>query len=183
MTAARHQGSAATAVGTADPPAALTIRVSSGVGSGLTRLAAFDAALRSAGVGDFNLIRLSSVIPPFSVVLNVDADQQMRGGHGNLLYCVYAESYCSSAGEQAWAGVAWSRREHSGDGLFVEHQSTSHAGLDRDLGDSLDELSSGRGGGFVEAGRRVVSVSCVDRPACAVVVATYRNISWSDDDR
>lgn len=163
--------------------AGLTIRVSSGVGSGRTRLAAFDAALRSAGVGDFNLIRLSSVIPPSSVVRTVAGSEQTTGGHGDRLYCVYADAYATSTTHEAWAGVAWSRRADSGEGLFVEHSGLSRSGVEQDLGTSLAELSSGRGGGFDEVGRRVVCASYVDRPACAVVVATYRNTRWSDDDR
>ena len=46
----------------------LLIRVSHGAGTGPTRMAAFDAALHAAGVADFNLLRLSSVIPPSAVV-------------------------------------------------------------------------------------------------------------------
>ena len=42
----------------------LDITVRSATGSGRTLLAAFDDALLSAGVGDLNLITLSSVIPP-----------------------------------------------------------------------------------------------------------------------
>ena len=47
----------------------LTIRVSAGSGKGRTKMAAFDSALRNAGVADHNLVRLSSVIPAGSVVL------------------------------------------------------------------------------------------------------------------
>jgi arginine decarboxylase len=42
----------------------MQIHVSSGRGEGPTPLAAFDAALRDAGVSNYNLIALSSVIPP-----------------------------------------------------------------------------------------------------------------------
>jgi len=156
----------------------LTIRVSSGVGAGLTRLAAFDAALRSAGVADFNLVRLSSVIPPGSLVNTVEGNQQLRGTHGDLLYCVYSDAYATTADDEAWAGVAWSRREISGDGLFVEHAGSSRERVEHDLGVSLAELSRGRGGGFAEAGREVASATCTDRPVCALVVATYQNVSW-----
>ena len=41
----------------------LVIRVTAGSGKGRTALAAFDSALRAAGVADHNLVRLSSVIP------------------------------------------------------------------------------------------------------------------------
>ena len=48
------------------PP--LPIRLSRATGTGPTALAAFDAALRGAGTANFNLVRLSSVIPPASTV-------------------------------------------------------------------------------------------------------------------
>jgi arginine decarboxylase len=161
-------------------PAGLTIRVSSGVGTGLTRLAAFDAALRHAGVHNFNLIRLSSVIPPGSTVLCVDGPEQLRGVHGDRLYCVYAEAYASSPMEQAWAGVAWSRRnDDSGEGLFVEHAGSSETTVQHDLRLSLAELSRGRGSDFTPVGEVVASAECVDHPVCAVVVATYATASWT----
>lgn len=162
----------------------LTIRVSSGVGEGATRLAAFDAALRSAGVGDFNLIRLSSVIPPSAVVDEVRADGQVSGGHGDLLYCVYADAYASTPGDRAWAGLAWSRRaEQPGGGLFVEHTGSSRTAVERDLQLTLDELSRGRGGGFLAAGRQLAVAECVSRPACAVVVASYQSSDWGTHGR
>jgi arginine decarboxylase len=163
-------------------PTALTIRVSAGTGTGATRLAAFDAALRGAGIGDFNLVRLSSVIPPRSVVVEVDAPDQVVGAHGDRLYCVYAEAYASTPSEEAWAGVAWSTKDdESGDGLFVEHAGSSRATVEHDLRLSLAELSRGRGGAFLDAGIKVASAECVDHPVCAVVVATYQSAPWSDD--
>ncbi|GAA2106878.1 hypothetical protein GCM10009841_26460 [Microlunatus panaciterrae] len=157
----------------------LTIRVSSGTGIGRTRLSAFDAALRDAGVANFNLIRLSSVIPPGSDVLEVDGSEQLAGGYGDMLYCVYADAYASTPNEQAWAGVAWSSRDdQSGAGLFVEHHASSRKSLEHDLRASLDDLSVGRGGGYHHGGSVIASVECHDHPVCAVVVATYKRSGW-----
>src|SRR5690606_13314100 len=64
----------------------MTIRVSAGTGTGRTPLAAFDAALAAAGVSDFNLVRLSAVVPPGSDVQVVDGADQLRGGHGDVLF-------------------------------------------------------------------------------------------------
>jgi arginine decarboxylase len=163
---------------------ALTIRISTGVGSGSTRLAAFDAALRNAGVADFNLIRLSSVIPPRSTVLQVEGRHQLRGTHGDRLYCVYADSYTSNPNEEAWAGVAWSRRmDGSGEGLFVEHGGLSRSNVEHDLLASLSDLNRGRGGGFADEGLVMVSAECFDHPVCAMVVATYGRESWQGYDQ
>src|SRR5450759_1495428 len=51
---------------------ALTIQISTGVGGASTPLAAFDAALCEMGVGNFNLLQLSSVIPPGTTMRHVD---------------------------------------------------------------------------------------------------------------
>lgn len=158
----------------------LTIRVSRGAGVGRTRLSAFDAALQDAGVSDFNLVRLSSVIPAESDVRLVDGGEQLKGEHGDLLYCVYADAYTSTPGEEAWAGVAWSRHQDgSGAGLFVEHHGLSHADVSTELTHSLEDLSTIRGGHYRPAGSVMSSATCVDHPVCAVVVATYRRVGWA----
>lgn len=158
---------------------ALTIKVSRGTGDGRTRLSAFDAALRSAGVADFNLIRLSSVIPGGSDVLEVGAREQLTGSFGAALYCVYAVGWASTPHSEAWAGVGWSRSP-DGSGLFVEHSGMSRADVEHDLTVSLDDLSLRRGGGFAPEGQMLTSIRCTDRPVCALVIATYKTADWSE---
>jgi arginine decarboxylase len=148
------------------------------VGTGPTRLAAFDAALDDAGVANFNLVRLSSVIPPGSVVREVPGSQQIPGRHGDLLYCVYADAYASTPGDEAWAGVAWSNREGDNAGLFVEHHGLSEAAVRHDLYATLEDLGHRRDGDFHIGGSVLSSVRCVDRPVCALVVAGYRTVGW-----
>ena len=40
----------------------------SGVGKGLTSLSAFDNALLNAGVGDYNLVKVSSILPAKCII-------------------------------------------------------------------------------------------------------------------
>lgn len=151
-----------------------------GTGVGRTRLSAFDAALRGAGTADFNLVRLSSVIPPGSDVRSVARTEQVTGGIGDVLYCVYAEAYASIPLEQAWAGVSWSMQEKAPySGLFVEHHASSRQDLEFELAASLEDLGNSRGGGFRSAGTTISSIECVDHPVCAVAIATYRNQPWT----
>ena len=71
---------------------ALTIRVVSGVGFGPTKLAAFDAALREAGIADRNLMTLSSIIPAGSTVLpTAGGNGTAPGEWGDRLYVVLAQ--------------------------------------------------------------------------------------------
>lgn len=159
----------------------LTIRISRGVGTGPTRLAAFDQALRSAGVADFNLVRLSSVIPPNSVVLETESTRQVRGAHGDLLYCVYADAYSSTPGEAAWAGMTWAQHEDgSGAGLFAEHSGWSERDLKRELHHTLEDMIASRPPGYRSRGTVLSSIVCESHPVCAVVLASYRCVSWSE---
>lgn len=161
----------------------LMIRVSAGTGTGRTTLAAFDAALAAAGVSDFNLVRLSSIVPPGSQVLEVDGQEQLHGDHGDALYCVYARAHAVLPGHEAWAGIAWSRHEDgSGAGLFVEHEGPSREQVSTDLMHSLEDLSATRGGSYHSQGRRVIGITCRTLPVCAVVVATYRRAGWEAFD-
>ena len=157
------------------------IRLSTGVGSGPTRLAAFDAALVAAGLAGYNLLPLSSVIPTGARVVVVEPADQIRGEHGDILYCVYATAAALLPGAQGWAGVAWALRDDgSGGGLFVEHHADTEAALQADLGATLGAMIAGRPEQYTEAGRLVARAASSGEPAVAVVVASYRTSGWSE---
>lgn len=164
----------------ADPSSGPLIRLSSGTGTGPTRLAAFDAALRAAGLADYNLVPLSSVIPTGARVCVVDPRDQVSGGYGDLLYCVYATAAALQPGTEAWAGVAWALRDDgSGSGLFVEHHAADEAALHTALGATLGAMIAGRPQAYTEAGRLTSRVTCTGDPGVAVVVASYRTVGWA----
>ena len=159
----------------------LLIRVSTGSGLGPTRLAAFDSALFAAGVAGYNLIRLSSVIPPYADVREVPGSDQVQGAPGDVAYCVYAAAYASNPGEQAWAGLGWAvDSDQNGSGVFVEHTACSESVVRRDLHATIDAMSQNRGHQYRMAGQTVSSAVCLGHPVCAVVVATYGTAGWSD---
>ncbi len=161
------------------PSPDLLIRVSQGAGTGPTRMAAFDAALHAAGVADYNLLRLSSVIPPSAVVQQVQGGEQVKGGTGDILYCVYAAAYASNPGEQAWAGLAWATRaDGSGGGVFVELTASSETLLRRDLHATIVAMSHTRHDTLQYAGMTMSSAVCIDHPVCAVTLAAYRAVGW-----
>jgi arginine decarboxylase len=162
-------------------PDRLLIRVSSGSGTGPTRLAAFDAALFAAGVAGYNIVRLSSVIPPHAAVREVPGRDQVQGGVGDVAYCVYAAAYASNPGEQAWAGLAWAvGPRQAGVGVFVEHTACSESVVRRDLAATIEAMSLTRGHRYQPASQIVRSAVCINHPVCAIVVATYGTAGWSD---
>ena len=82
----------------------MQIKITSAVGSGPTSLAAFDAALRKAGIETYNLIPLSSVIPA-SAQLQRARFVAPPSEYGHRLYVVMARHDATQIGEEAWAGL------------------------------------------------------------------------------
>ena len=161
-------------------PTGPRIRLSRSQGTGTTRLAAFDAALVAAGLQDFNLVPLSSVVPLGATVEVVAPAEQLRGRHGDLLYCVYAAGYATVQDTQAWAGIAWAlRTDGSGAGLFVEHAGSSEAAVHADLSATLRAMMENRPEQYLEGGRLVASATCTGDPVAALVVASFQTAGWS----
>src|SRR5687767_4361245 len=101
----------------------MKIHLASGIGTGPTKLAAFDAALNHVGIANYNLLRLSSVVPPKSeLILHEETipKEIMPGGWGDRLYVVMAEQREHIPNAEAWAGIGWVQEKKSGKGLFVE---------------------------------------------------------------
>jgi arginine decarboxylase len=160
-------------------PAGVAITVRTGSGTGPTSLAAFDHALSGAGVADFNLLALSSVIPPGSTVTLVNgASDPVAGEHGDRLYCVLSTAYAVEPGQTVWAGLGWAVDPASGRGLFVEHAAANEDELESTIAASLADLVKRRGGGYDEVRSIATSATYDDRPACAVAVAAYEVQGW-----
>jgi arginine decarboxylase len=157
----------------------MDIKVASGIGYGPTELAAFDQALVKAGVNNFNLICLSSVIPPHSVVTPIDTPLKVEGAWGDRLYVVMAQQRTSVRDEEVWAGVGWIMNEETGKGLLVEHEGHSQAQVEHDIEHSLAALAENRPGeAFGPAHMKVAGATCQKEPVCAMVVAAFESASW-----
>jgi len=151
----------------------ISIQMSSGVGSGSTPLAAFDAALRQVGAANFNLVQLSSVIPAGSEIRPV-ARIAPRGRWGDRLYCVYAEAHAEVPGQSAAAGVGWMLSDDaSGKGLFVEHHGSTEQEVAAQIEASLADMGTGRGGGFGPPQMSITAAVCAQQPMCVLVLAAY----------
>ncbi|WP_227983694.1 pyruvoyl-dependent arginine decarboxylase [Nocardia spumae] len=161
-----------------DHATALTIEIGTTIGTGATDLAAFDAALRELGVGEANLIRLSSVIPPRARVRRTTRVRQ-RIAWGDRLYCVYALGHASTAGATTAAGVGWAlRADGSGAGLFVEHAAETAAQVDDLIRASLADMTAARSARFGAVHTATIQARSDGRATCALVLAAYRAVGW-----
>jgi len=114
------------------------IRVVTGTGRGPTGLAAYDAALVDAGVGDYNLVRLSSVIP-------AGADLQIResapdlGETGRRLHVVEASA---RGPDPVGAALSWARAE-DGRGVFYEASASGEGAASRARETAIEGVDAG----------------------------------------
>jgi len=156
---------------------ALRIRLGAGLGLGPTPLAAFDAALRDAGVANYNLLCLSSVIPPRAQILR-QRHATPAEDYGRRLYVVMSQMREQRPGREAHAGIGWVQEASSGRGLFVELHDSRRERLERDLHATLNAMCSGRGVDYGPVQTEIASLRCIDQPVCALVVAVYASQHW-----
>jgi arginine decarboxylase len=162
----------------------MKIHISSSVGMASTKLGAFDAALYYAGVANYNLLRLSSVVPPGTTIVqhhNKSIPHEiMPGEWGDRLYVVMAEKRVDTPNVEAWAGIGWVMDKETKKGLFVEHEGESESAVRRDIEQSLQSLMATRNVDFGQIHMQVVGKTCTHLPVCAMVVAVYQSSDWDN---
>jgi len=157
----------------------MKIQITQGVGNGPTQLAAFDKALNEAGVANFNLIYLSSVVPPNSKII-VTKKPMIEGEWGDKLFVVVAQQRTSKRHEEAWAGIGWVQDPKTGKGLFVEHEGHTKSEVVGNIEASLKALSKTRKIQFGPIKMKVVGARCENEPICALVVAIFESTPWQN---
>jgi arginine decarboxylase len=155
----------------------MKIWVADAVAEASTELAAFDACLLRAGIGNLNLLYLSSVIPPGASLLRQPAPLD-RASWGDRLYCVMAQSRTSAIGHEVWAGLGWVQEANDGRGLFAEAMGSSESEVRFQLASTLADMTDARKGNWGDVETLVTGATCNGRPVCALVVASYQAEGW-----
>jgi arginine decarboxylase len=104
----------------------MEIHIVWGEGEGKTTVSAFDKALAMAGIHNYNLIYLSSVIPPGSVIIESCKMGYIVGaGVGDMLRVVISRKISTKTGSWISAGLGWVQAEEGG--IFIELATDSRA--------------------------------------------------------
>ncbi len=163
----------------------MDILVTTGKGVGKTPISAFDAALKDAGVHNYNLIYLSSVIPPKARIKFEKLEENPKEW-GHKLYVVKSEMRSRQSGQYIGAALGWYQLE-DGRGIFVEHENIGETkeSVERDLKSeiekSLSDMCKTRG---VKIDKnkfksRICTAKVDNLPASVIVVAVYKSEKWS----
>jgi arginine decarboxylase len=167
--------------------ATLRIAVRATVGEGLTELSAFDDALLRCGVHNYNIIPLSSVIPPGTEVVDAAVDPAPDHEFGHRLYVVKAEARSSEPDSVVAAGIGWYQWD-DGRGVFVEHEDMVPLGsiehvrthISNQITTTLHDLVERRGAHWNPAGvgSVIAATRIQQQPACALALAIYQSQGW-----
>jgi arginine decarboxylase len=163
----------------------MTIHVISTTGIGNTTLSAFDNALKNAGVYNYNLIPLSSIIP-----LNVRVVKRKKFASpgneiGYRLYVVKSDIRTNQSDKFIASGLGWYITKN-GAGVFVEHEmetDTKEAAVNEltfKISSSIEDMCKFRGEKYNKKHIRM-SIAVSDpspHPRCALSIAVYKAEPW-----
>lgn len=163
----------------------MQISVVSATGSGNTELSAFDNALKQAGVYNYNIITLSSVIPKGTRVVRKKRHLTPPDECGWRLYVVKAEARTSDPEQAIGAGLGWYQFKDLS-GVFVEHEieglaeKTVKQALQKRILTSLSDLCAFREETFSKAKANIhMAISPPSpHPRCALTLAVYKSEPW-----
>ncbi|MEX2355529.1 MAG: arginine decarboxylase, pyruvoyl-dependent [Thermaerobacterales bacterium] len=148
-------------------PTPKTIAIVSGAAEGSHRLTAFDGALLKAGIGNLNLIKVSSILPP-----HCEFVEQVNIPAGSLTPTAYGAVMSDEPGQQLAAAVAvgFAANDY---GTIMEHAGfLSGAEARQQVIDMVEESFAARGLELVEvkvAVSEITVVTCASAVAAAVL--------------
>lgn len=146
----------------------------SGSAEGETSLNAFDNALLAAGIGNINLVKVSSILPPEAEVVDLP-----RLRPGAIVPTAFAAMTSEVPGEVVAAAVGWARPEDpTKNGVIMEfHDKATREEAERTIVQMLKE--SFRTRGWKIRDMQVCAVEHrVERTGCALAAVAL----LSDDD-
>ncbi|MBU4022943.1 pyruvoyl-dependent arginine decarboxylase [Patescibacteria group bacterium] len=154
----------------------LKIHICKGFGEGSTTMSAFDNALINAGIANYNLIYLSSIIPEGSIITTEKFISNIED-YGNRLYIVIARFNQTIIDNEAWAGIGWVQDEE-GRGLFVEHFAESKDSVIGLIEHSMSDMKQNRDFKYKDIKYAVTGTKCYNKPVCAIVAAVFKSQDW-----
>ena len=150
------------------------VAATAGTAEGSTPLNAFDNALLAAGIGNVNLVKVSSIFPPAAEVVSLP-----RIKPGAIVPSAYAAITSEVPGEVVAAAVGWALPDDPvKNGIIMEfHDKATREEAERMIVQMLQEAFRARGWRIAQM--KVAAVEHrVERTGCALAAVTL----LSDDD-
>ena len=112
--------------------------IASGVGEGSTPLNAFDRALLNAGIGNLNLIRVTSVVPAGARIFKLEKIGPLKLAPGTLVPAVYTYITSNTIGEKIASAIAVGKPHNKEkNGMIFEVSLVGDLGTARDIAERM----------------------------------------------
>jgi len=152
------------------------IVLTAGSGVGTTPVNAFDAALLDGGVGDLNLVKVSSIVPVGAeVMLLKDRSEEhiARLAKGTIVPAVYGMMFGEKAGQRIASALAVGLPRESGkNGVIFEAATFGDKTMAETIAtDMVKEALASRGVGAYEVLTVSAELTINDRVGCVVSIA------------
>lgn len=144
----------------------------SGIGRHEDKLMSFELALRDAGIEKFNLVPVSSILPPGCVV--IDKREGLKKLHpGEIVFCVMARFTSCEKNREIFASIGVAIPDDNNvNGYIAEHSGEWYDGADKHAENLAAEMVRSQGNGTV----RTFSVTAkgkVEKYTTAVAAAVF----------
>ena len=156
----------------------MEIHIVWGKGEGRTEVSAFDKALAMAGIHNYNLIYLSSIIPSDSVIIESGKIGGIAGAEvGNMLYVVISKNASTKKGSWISTGLGWVQAEEGG--IFIEISMDSRAeDCRRKIIEGTEDMMAVRDWKWNTEIKTKVIEHKVEKPSAVVVAAVYTPLKF-----
>ncbi len=116
------------------------IFLTKGVGVNKDKLASFEDALRNAGIAEYNIVSVSSILPPNCKIITKEKGLKLLK-HGQILFCVLARNETSEPNRliSTAIGIA-SPKNNNHHGYLSEHHSFGETA--KKAGDYAEDLAA-----------------------------------------
>src|SRR6266571_4047214 len=116
------------------------IYLTKGVGKHREKLSSFEMALRSAGIAQYNLVRVSSIFPPHCKLISLQEGQKLLKS-GQVLHVVMSENATNEPHRLVAASVGVAiPKDRNQYGYLSEHH--SYGQTDNKAGDYAEDLAA-----------------------------------------
>jgi arginine decarboxylase len=134
----------------------------------VSKMNAFDLALKNAGIANCNLVKVSSIIPP-----NCEETSPKEIPIGSITYAVISKA--EGEGGRIAAGIAWGFAKDKRFGVVAEaYGSMDEAAVKRMLDERIREMANTRGIDLCGVKYRIETIDVPkDSYGCAVVALVY----------
>lgn len=158
----------------------MNIKVLKSSGIGKTKKTAYDDALKNVNLHNYNIITLSSVIPPGS---NIDITESFHCNFsvGDVIYAVQSKNFSSTNGSTIASGLAWCMEKNENGGIFLENKAPTKKHCEENLRDGIDEMKENRVNMNFEDQSNVI---CIEEKVqddklyvCVLVIGVYDRVN------